>query len=123
MLEAEHYPDLFSDFAMPKHELLEIYRSKISVHHAKAGYSYPTIRLPYKFSKLAGLRTRIYQTVHDGALAFLVVISPAGAATKRSAEQSGIHALCLVTYDLTPELIDDLRQPSIYYSYDPDLVG
>jgi len=39
------------------------------------------------------------------------------------AQQSGIHALCLVTYDLTPELIDDLRQPSIYYSYDPELVG
>jgi len=39
------------------------------------------------------------------------------------AQQSGIHALCLVTYDLTPELIDDLRQPSIYYSYDPELEG
>jgi predicted phage terminase large subunit-like protein len=39
------------------------------------------------------------------------------------AQQSGIHALCLVTYDLTPEMIDDLRQPSIYYSYDPDLEG
>jgi hypothetical protein len=25
---------------------------------------------------LAGLRTRIYQTVHNGALAFLVVVSP-----------------------------------------------
>lgn len=39
------------------------------------------------------------------------------------AQQSGIHALCLATYDLTPELIDDLRQPSIYYSYDPELEG
>jgi len=39
------------------------------------------------------------------------------------AQQSGIHALCLVTYDLTPELIDDLGRPSIYYNYDPDLVG
>jgi hypothetical protein len=27
------------------------------------------------FSQLAGLRTRIYQTVHDEALAFLVVVS------------------------------------------------
>ena len=26
--------------------LLEIYSSKISLHHAKAGYEYPTIRLP-----------------------------------------------------------------------------
>jgi hypothetical protein len=120
MSVTDYYPD---DVAMRNHELFEIHRSKISLHCAKGDYRYPTIRLPFRFSKLAGLRTRIYQTVHDGALAFLVVISPAGAATKRSAEQSGIHALCLVTYDLTPELIDDLRQPSIYYSYDPDLVG
>lgn len=35
MREAEHYPDLFSDFSMPKHELLEIYRSKISLHSVK----------------------------------------------------------------------------------------
>lgn len=96
-------------FVQPKMDLLELYRCKISLHHAKSGYNYPTIRLPHTFSKLSGLPTKIYQTVHDGALAFLVVISPAGAATKRSAEQSGIHALCLVTYDLTPELIDDLR--------------
>jgi hypothetical protein len=39
------------------------------------------------------------------------------------AQQSGAHALCLVTYDLTPELIDDLRQLSIYYNYDPDFEG
>jgi hypothetical protein len=56
--------------------LSEVHRSKISLHHAKEGYSYPTIRLPYIFSKLAGLPTRIYQTIHNGALAFLVVISP-----------------------------------------------
>jgi hypothetical protein len=73
MLAAEHYR--YYDSAMPNHELFEIYRSKISLHHAKAAYSYPTIRLPYTFSKLAGLRTRIYQTVHEGALAFLVVVS------------------------------------------------
>jgi hypothetical protein len=78
MLEAENYPNLFSDVAMPKHELLEINRSKISLHCAKEGYSYPIIRLPHVFSKLAGLSTRVYQTVHEGALAFLVVISPTG---------------------------------------------
>jgi hypothetical protein len=77
MLAAELYQDLFVYGAQPKHELLEIHHSKISLHCAKAGYSYPTIRLPYAFSKLAGLSTRIYQTVHEGALAFLVVISPA----------------------------------------------
>ena len=76
MLEAQHYLDLFSDFAMPKHELSEINRNKFSVHHAKAGYSYPIIRLPHTLSTLIGLPSRIYQTVHDGALAFLVVISP-----------------------------------------------
>jgi len=50
---------------------------KILAHHAKAGYDYPTIHLPVAFSGLIGLRTRIYQTVHDGALAFLVVVSSA----------------------------------------------
>jgi hypothetical protein len=73
MLAAEHYP--YNDVAIPNHELLEVHHSKISLHRAKAGYNYPTIRPPYTFSKLAGLSTRIYQTVHDGALAFLVVVS------------------------------------------------
>jgi hypothetical protein len=65
-----------ADVALPKSELLEIHRSKISMHHAKARYSYPTVRLPHMFSALAGLPTKIYQTVHEGALAFLVVVSP-----------------------------------------------
>ena len=39
----------------PNQELLEIHHSKSSLHHAKAGYYYPTIRLRNKFSKLAGL--------------------------------------------------------------------
>jgi len=55
--------------------LLETYRSKISLHRAKAGYSYPSIRLPHTFSLLAGLPTRIYQTLYDGALAFFVLVS------------------------------------------------
>jgi|GEM_PF-5387954 len=50
---------------------------KILAHHAKAGYDYPTIRLPFTFSGLIGLPTRICQTVHDGALAFIVVVSSA----------------------------------------------
>jgi hypothetical protein len=82
MLAAEHDPDLFAYGALPKNELLEIHRSKISLHHAKADYDYPTIRLPQSFSRLAGLRTRIYQTVHEGALAFLVVITAAENAPK-----------------------------------------
>jgi hypothetical protein len=60
MLTAEHYPDALTDgVSISTHEMLEIHRSKISPHHAKAGYNYPTIRLPYTFSKLAGLPTRI----------------------------------------------------------------
>ncbi|HEY5140381.1 MAG TPA: hypothetical protein VIJ25_13860 [Methylococcales bacterium] len=92
MLAVEHYPssDFFGNYPLndfPKHELLEVNRSKVSIHNAKAGYSYPTIRLPYSFSMLAGLPTQIYQTVHKGALAFLVVISK-GAATENSADLS-----------------------------------
>jgi hypothetical protein len=37
MQEAEHFQDLCSDFVMPKNELLEICRSKISMHNEKAG--------------------------------------------------------------------------------------
>jgi hypothetical protein len=82
MLAAEHYPDVFADAVLPKPQLLEIHHSKISLHHARANYNYPTIRLPHSFSKLVGLPTRIYQTVHEGALAFLVVISATENASK-----------------------------------------
>jgi hypothetical protein len=84
MSTAEHYPDLLAEVSLPKHELLEIYHSKISIHRAKSGYDYPAIRLPFTFSKLAGLSTHIYQTVHEGALAFLVVVSSGAADTKKS---------------------------------------
>ncbi len=47
-------------------------------------YNYPTIRLPHTFSKLAGLTTRIYQTVHEEVLAFLVVAS----STENASESS-----------------------------------
>jgi hypothetical protein len=76
MLAAEHYLEFFADVALPKNELLAIHRSRLPLHRAKAGYNYPTIRLPHIFSKLAALPMRIYQTVHEGALAFLVVVSP-----------------------------------------------
>jgi hypothetical protein len=83
MLEAEHFPGLFSDIVMPKYELLEIYRSKISLHSAKAGYRYPIIRLSHTFAKLAGLSTRIYQMVFGGSLAFLTVIASKENASER----------------------------------------
>jgi hypothetical protein len=75
MSACEHWSKLVSSGAYPKNELQEIHRSKISLHHAKTGYNYPTIRLPHTFLRLVGLSTRIYQTVQEGALAFLVVIS------------------------------------------------
>jgi hypothetical protein len=75
MLAVDRYPVFHPDATIPNHELLEIHRSKISLHRAKEGYNYPTLRLPHTLSKLAGLPTHIYQTVHNGALAFLVVVS------------------------------------------------
>jgi hypothetical protein len=51
--------------------LCEIHRSKISLHCAKTGYSYPTIRLPHTLSTLAGLSTRIYRQFTKGHLPFL----------------------------------------------------
>ena len=38
------------------------------------------------------------------------------------AQQSGIHALCLVTYDVDP-LAASMPDEYIYYSYDRDLIG
>jgi hypothetical protein len=39
------------------------------------------------------------------------------------AQQSGIHALCLVTHDIGAALIHFSSQPSIYFGYDRDLIG
>ncbi len=44
----------------------------ISVQSAKLSHAYPIIRLPREFRDLAGSKAAIYQTVHDGKLAFLV---------------------------------------------------
>ncbi|MGB9371408.1 MAG: hypothetical protein WCB79_05730 [Halobacteriota archaeon] len=46
----------------------------ISVQSAKPSHAYPIIRLPRAFCALAGSKAVIYQTVHDGKLAFLVKI-------------------------------------------------
>jgi len=67
--------------------LLELGSTKISVHHAKTGYDYPTIRLPFTFSALVGLSTRIYQTIHQGALAFLVVTSQTSTPSESSPDK------------------------------------
>jgi len=47
----------------------------ISVQSSKPSHAYPIIRLPREFSGLVGAAATIYQTVHDGALAFLVVVN------------------------------------------------
>lgn len=57
--------------------LHEIHSGTIRAHHARAGYDYQTVHLPVAFSELIGLPTRIYQMVHEGALAFIVVVSSA----------------------------------------------
>ncbi|MGZ4905036.1 MAG: hypothetical protein ACXV5F_08435 [Halobacteriota archaeon] len=64
-----------------------IHQSTISTHHAKEGYEYPTMRLPHTLSKLAGLPTRIYQTIHEGMLAFLIVVTPTSTASKNDTEK------------------------------------
>ena len=43
--------------------------------------------------------------------------------SRQVAQQSGIDALCLATYDLTPGMVRCMTEPDIYYSYDPDLFG
>jgi hypothetical protein len=70
-----------SDFSQ-RPILQEIHHGAIRAHHAKTGYDYPTIQLPFSFSGLIGLSTHIYQTIHNGAMAFLVVISPAEKASE-----------------------------------------
>ncbi len=74
MLAAEVYNK--SVLASYNPALSEIYGSTISLHHAKEGYEHPIIRLRHTLSKLARLPVRVYQTLHKGALAFLVVIAP-----------------------------------------------
>ncbi len=47
------------------------------------------VRLPhYLAESLAGLSTRIYQTVQDGALAFLVVVSSGAREQPQNAEKA-----------------------------------
>ena len=75
-MSAGHY----TDNAVAGAEFLEIYRGKISAHHAKAGYTYPTLRLPFECSELIGRSTRIYKTMYDEV--FLVVVTPELAAPK-----------------------------------------
>ncbi len=91
MLAAELYHTSVLNSRDPA--LSEIHSSTISLHHAKEGYDYPTIRLPHTLSKLAGLPTRIYQTLHEGALAFLVVVAGSNSESKNVSADSETSAL------------------------------
>jgi len=71
----------------------EIHQATIRAHHAKAGYDYPTIHLPSTLCPLIGLLTRIYETIHNGALAFLVVVSSNAAKLKNASESSDTSVL------------------------------
>jgi hypothetical protein len=51
MSATDYCPDLLADVPQLKNELLEIRHGKISLHHAEAGYRYPTIRLPQHVRK------------------------------------------------------------------------
>ena len=115
MLAAEHYP--YYDAVMSNYDLLEVHRSKISLHHAKADYRYPTIRLPYTFSKLAGLPTRIYQTVHDGALAFLVVVSSSNEGQENRFQKSERAKLSLKCARLDMAEVAGSNPPAHWFSF------
>ncbi len=45
----------------------------IGLHSKKKSHAYPVIRLPREFRKLVGAAATIYETTHNGGLAFLVV--------------------------------------------------
>jgi hypothetical protein len=75
--------------------LHEIHRATISLYHAKAGYDYPIVACARTFSALSGLLPKIYQTLYEGALAFLVVVSSKVSASKRSFAKSENSNKCL----------------------------
>ena len=52
-----------------------IYMHKIRIQSSKPSHAYPIIRLPREFCELAGSKADIFQTMHDGKLAFLVAVS------------------------------------------------
>jgi hypothetical protein len=73
----------------------------ISVQSAKPSHAYPIIRLPREFRRLAGAAATIYETTHNGALAFLVVPH-----RNRKGHKSDLHA--------------DIEKTSLYTAKVPD---
>jgi len=100
-------PDFFLYGAPPRrNELRKKHSSKISPHHASTEYRYPAIRLPdYLAPSRAWRSTRVLQTVHEGELAFLVVISCARKNADQRTEKSenakfGVNSLRIHTAEV-----------------------
>jgi len=69
---------LVSDFApsgRAERRRLRAHEAKVSgvPQSAQPSHAYPIIRLPRKFRRLAGSAATIYETTHNGALAFLAI--------------------------------------------------
>ena len=80
-----------SVFARALLRYLRFHSGTISLHHAKEGRDYPTIRLPHTFAKLVGLPTRIHWTIHNGVLAFLVVVAPQSNTSTQGLQNLHLH--------------------------------
>jgi len=76
MIEAEQYPDLYLILRCQTRDMRNsIVAKSLSITQKQVTIT-QQFAWPHRFSVLAGLPIKIYQTIHDGALAFLVVISP-----------------------------------------------
>jgi hypothetical protein len=67
---------------------------KIGLHSSKLSHAYPIIRLPREFRGLVGSSVDIYQTVHEGAVAFLVKVVERGTkklSTGSNSENEPLH--------------------------------
>jgi len=75
---------------------------KISVQSSKPSHAYPIIRLPREYQELAGSKAEIYQTTHQGKLAFLV-------ATEKKVDNSCLlepetsQENCFASFKTTPK--------------------
>jgi hypothetical protein len=90
MLAAEHYSDISTSGTLPRTELLEVHRSKISLHHAKEGYDYPTIRLSHTLSVLAGLTAQFIKWCTKAHHVFLSLFDQQMSHLQKSQKKSQI---------------------------------
>ena len=65
---------------------------KIGVHSATASHAYPVIRLPREYAALAGEAAHIYQTEHEGKLAFFIAVDKSVGKFCANLEQSQVEA-------------------------------